>query len=468
MSSRARERASSRDLTIRAAAVGVALTVGVTFLPFVDFAYRGLSLHLVLETVDALTALLVSYLLYGRVRQARRVQDVLLMTATLLLGVTNVAFSIVPAVSGGTPGSGNTAWVSVTLRLVSAGLIAGAAIAPREALASRQVLARILAGVGAGAVALSAVLLSLPPLPDFVDPLLSPERSARPLLAGNDVMTVIQVLDVVLYGLAAVLFSRKAERSHDGLLRWLGAGCALSFFARVNYALFPSLYSEYVYTGDFLRTGFYLLLFVGSLEEIRSYWTARAAVAALEERRRIARDLHDGLAQELAYLHGQLIRHQEDPTAIVRALSAAERALDESRRALAALTRPADEPLATTLARAADEVAGRHDVALRVDLDDRLTVTSEACEQLVRLVREAVGNAARHSGAPEVRLRVLGRPGGGTIEVTDSGRGFDAAAVRAGSFGLQSMRERADELGVTLELVTARGRGTTVRITWGG
>ena len=173
-------------------------------------------------------------------------------------------------------------------------------------------------------------------------------------------------------------------------MRWFAAGAILAAFASLNYLFFPSLYSDWVYTGDFLRLGFYLLVLVGTGREIQTYWRRLADVAVLEERRRIARDLHDGLAQELAFIAAET----RGP-----ASKAAERALDESRRAIAALTRPVDEPLHVALVQAAEEVAHRVGTQIRFEGETVSTVPGDTREALIRIVREAVTNAARHGGA---------------------------------------------------------------------
>ncbi len=110
---------------------------------------------------------------------------------------------------------------------------------------------------------------------------------------------------VVCFGLSTVAFTCQARDSHDELLRWLGPACALATFARINNVLFPSLYSNWLYSGDLLRTGFYLLLLLGAARVIREHWNAQVETAVLEDRRRLARELHDGVLQELSYIRSE-------------------------------------------------------------------------------------------------------------------------------------------------------------------
>src|SRR5439155_21070443 len=124
--------------------------------------------------------------------------------------------------------------------------------------------------------------------------------------------------------------------SRDEFLLWLGAGAIFAAFARANYFIFPSLYSEWVYTGDVLRLGWYILLFIGAVREVQGYQRAYSEGRVLEGRRRIARDPHDGLAQELAFIATktrELAAGAASRTVLPQLASAAQRGLDESRRA---------------------------------------------------------------------------------------------------------------------------------------
>jgi signal transduction histidine kinase len=283
---------------------------------------------------------------------------------------------------------------------------------------------------------------------------LSPESADRSLLVGNPAVLTAQLVGVILFGVAAFGYLRRGEGGRDGLMQWFGAGATLAAFASLNYLFFPSLYSEWVYTGDFLRLGFYLLVLVGTGREIQTYWHRLADAAVYEDRRRIARDLHDGLAQELAFIAAET----SGP-----ASKAAERALDESRRAIAALTRAVDEPLDVALVQAAEEVAHRVGTQVRFEGQQVAGVPGETREALIRIVREAVTNAARHGGAERVRIE-LENGEGLRLVIADDGTGFVPGAPRAGGFGLVSMRERAEALGGSFCLESEPGGGTAIEV----
>lgn len=446
------------------AALGGLVTLLVSVLPFLRFAYRSPWLHGQLVTVAGLIAGLAAYLVVGRFRERRELRDLLLACALAVFAGANLFLGALPATLEGELGGAFATWSRIIAHVVAASLLAAAAFAPdrrlehpvRLAVGAIAACALVLALI-AGVVAVSASHL-----PVGIDPTLSPSSSHRPLLAGHPLVHATQLLAMALFASAAVGFARLAARLHEPFFTYVAAASVLSGFARLNYFLFPSLFSEWVYTGDFLRLASYLLLLIGGAREIAAYRAAAARSAVLEERRRIARDLHDGLAQELSYILSESRRLRPLEPSLEPLARAAERALDESRRAIAALTRP-HEPLDVALAQAAEEVAERVGTRVELDLAAELDAPPATLEALLRVVREAVTNAGRHGLAGTVRVQ-LRRGDGLELLVSDDGIGFDPSRANGSGFGLVSMRERVAALGGELRVVSAPGRGTALQV----
>ena len=454
-----------RTLTLAVAGVAATFTLLVTVLPFVQFAYESPEVHLALETATGLIGLLVAYLMYGRFRRSQALPDLVLAAGLLVLAARNLFFGVGPALSDDGAASFAT-WAPLFGALIgSVGIAAAALLQPRPV--GRPARAALLALGGSLAALLSVALfvgLLGHSLPRAIDPSLSPEVSDRPRIVGEPAVLAIQLIAAGLYAIASAGFVRRAERGSDELMAWFAIGSVLEAFARLNYFLFPSVYSDWVYTGDALRLAFYGVLMVGAGREIGRYQRELSDLSALEERRRVARELHDGLAQELAFINSSSRRLASREPALEQIRAASERALDEARSAIAALTSPVDESLDAALARAAEEVAGRHGASVRLDLEEGVEVEPATREALARIVRESVTNAIRHGHADSVEVR-LRNAAGVRLEIEDDGSGFDPEAAEAGhGFGLVSMRERAAALGGELVIRSAGGRGTTVLV----
>jgi signal transduction histidine kinase len=447
-----------RRAPLAAAAVSVGLTGAVALLPLrsIRFAYESETIHVALETTAALVAGAAAFLLAGRAAERARRADVLLAAGLAAFALTNLAFGVVPElVDSRTPAWAD--WAGLVGRLVGDDLLVAAAFAgaatvtrpDRTLRAALTAVAASLALVGLGAFALRGAL------PETLIPGLASAGSYQPLFAGHRGVIAIQLASAVLLAAAAVGFARGRAWRASALGSWLATAAVLGAAARLNYALYPSLYSEWVYTGDLFRLAFYVVLLLALAWLVREYWSRLASVAVLEERRRLARDLHDGLAQELAYLVRQAPELTPDE---VRAT--ATHALDEARQAIAALARPSDEPLQTAIAAAAEDAARREGARVALQLDERIAaVDGDAREALVRVAREAVSNAARHGDAGEVTLALDDAPL--RLVVADAGCGFDPAAVRGGH-GITSMRERIEALGGTFSISSSPGAGTRV------
>ena len=447
----------------RAIALAVAAGVAVTFvslLSLTDVAYHSATLHVAIETAATLIALLVAALLVGRFLRAPMQPELVLAGSLLVLGLTNLCFSVIPWVTDDELGSFDT-WAPIAGRLLgAAGIAAGALLPAKPVWHPRRALVRMFLLVGAALLAIGVIAAALAPhLPVGIDPDVPPNPSG-PDLVGEPSVLATQVIAMVLYALAAFGFARRAVRTADELMSWLAAAATLAAFSRLNYFLFPSIYSEWVYAGDFLRLAFYALILVGALREIAVYQLELSELAVHRERRRIARELHDGIAQELAFIRSQA--HRLEPgadEAAAQIMKAANRALDESRHAIATLARPVNASLGVSIARAAEEVAARDGVDVELRLEPGLQAPDAVHDALGRIVREAVGNAARHGGAQTIEV-TLSRSDQLRLIVEDDGTGLPEQQPNGRGFGLVSMRERAEALGGTIELLPGWERGT--------
>ncbi|MFN8597509.1 MAG: PAS domain S-box protein [Anaerolineae bacterium] len=221
---------------------------------------------------------------------------------------------------------------------------------------------------------------------------------------------------------------------------------------------------------------------VGVMVDItdRVHLAQAQAHAALEERRRLARDLHDSVTQSLYSLTlvaeatrrlaktGDLERVEHQ---VARLGETAQQALKEMRLLVYELRPQAldQDGLIGALQQRLDAVEKRSGVNARliVEQTDRLPEPIESA--LYFIAQEALNNALKHSGATSVTIKLCGTLGRVELHVSDNGRGFEQAAITdRGGLGLTSMRERAEQLGGTLMLDSTPERGThlTVDISW--
>jgi signal transduction histidine kinase len=455
-------------LVVMTAGIGLLATLAVFAFPNITFAYYSPPFHVALETAAGLTAALAAFLFFGRLREQRRQSNWALVFALALSAVVNIGFGVIPAVVSGASGSDFAVWATALGRTIGAGIFVFAAYAREDRVTTNPhiALSVIAAPLLSGAVIALVVWGLLPFMPAglLVPPVIA--DVARPMADVHPIVMLIQVLGLGLYTAAAFGFIRRSERTGDELMRWLAAGAMLAACSRLHYTLYPSLYSGWIYSGDILRLGFYGLLLAGAVGEIRRYWQGLALAAAADERRRIARDLHDGLAQELAFITAQtrwLRLHDGDGETARSLAAAADRALDESRRAIAALTRDDDEPFDVALAQAAEEVADRVGTTVKLDLEPGAQLDPDVREGVLRIAREAIANAGRHSGAECVHVSLTAN-GRVLLRVSDDGVGFDPKNTRPDRYGLISMRERAQALDAEFMVTTAPGRGTSVEV----
>ena len=456
-----------RATALAVSAVAGAVTVTAALLPGVDVASRLPSLRAAIAMAPPLLALAAGLLVIGRLRRRARLNE----RSTGLL--TRYARPIWAGLRGRpaalatflawTSRSGPR-WPGSALGAVLFGL---AAYAPRRRL--RRASGRPWPGRGGGDH--DAAPDRRPrggvrgPLADGARRHPGQARATGTDLHADAVLSTVEVTVAAIYGLAAAGFLRRSERLHDEFSGWLAISAVLAAAAHVNYFLHPALYLHFASVGDLFLLGFYVVLLGGSARQSWSYWRAAPEVAVLAERRRIARDLHDGPAQDLAYLLRNIdsLNGNVDRETREHFRRAAERAELDVRLAIDAIAAPRSESVNAAIAQAVGEVAARDHIKLELDFVPGIRMSPARVDALVRIACEAVNNAARHSGAARVSLRLQHQGLSVRLRVSDNGSGFDTGA-QADGFGLTSMRDRATSVGGDLRISSVPGRGTEVEV----
>ena len=458
---------SYRAIAVLTAVISGLVTIAFARIPELHPGYAWPELRLALETSGSLVALFATFLVFGRLRRRTYLNELLLACALAVLAMSNLLFVTVPTVAGWAPDD-LTAWAAPLARSLGALLFVVAAFAVRRELRRAGPVLGLAAVATIVALALatfSAHTLATRWAPRYAATL-TPLSLSQPPLRAHPAQFVFELLVALLYGLAAIGFLSLAKRRHDAFYGWLAGASILAVVSHVNYSMFPASYSQSVlYTGDVFRFAFYVALLVGCLWEIWSYWTALSAAAVQEDRRRMARDLHDGLAQELAYISRNLefVAGKADVDTMRRLQPAVERAQTELRSAINALAPPGNQAVGTALAQAASETAERLRVELDLDIVPDIRLSPRRAEALVRIACEAITNAAKHSGASRVTLSLERDNSLVRMRVADHGCGFDTTLPRDG-FGLIAMRERVHSVGGELSIKSAPGRGSEVNV----
>jgi signal transduction histidine kinase len=212
------------------------------------------------------------------------------------------------------------------------------------------------------------------------------------------------------------------------------------------------------------------------VESARLLAQAERAVV-LEERQRLARDLHDSVTQSLysltllaatvrrAAASGDLAGVEEY---VGELGEIAQQALKEMRLLVYELRPPVleQEGLVGALQGRLDAVESRAGLTARLLVEGEADLPVPVEEAFYRIALEALNNALKHAAATAVTVRIRAGDEHAAVEIVDNGRGFDPHAVRdSGGMGLLTMRERAERLGGTFTVLSAPGEGTQISVT---
>ena len=416
------------------ALLGATLALFLRF-PSLRTPYAQPELRLVLATVFMLSSGLIALLCATRFGVDGRRFDLMLCGGFFAMSLSWLAFTVVPGIAGGdahiASAAGQTVgWAAIAVAPFATGRV------PRR----RAPLWWLLAG----AVAL------LPPIW-----LVSTHTSS---------LTGVLALQALVQLLAAITFGDRYRRRGEDLDQWLSIVATLSLFATLSLVFTHDARPALVARGDFLVLFAHAVLLVGLWRAIRASEFGRAVA---EERARVAREIHDGLAQYLFSVatHASMIEAGAPlDDALPKLRDAVTAAQQEARYAILALSSAAGRaPFDSALRRYVDVLTA--DGLLEVELEIDHSIELRPDEQIVvfRIVQEGLANARRHSDARHAWVQIGARAGERFVRVRDDGEGFAPEASEAGQ-GLRNIRERVGSIGGALQLSSAPGHGTSLEI----
>jgi signal transduction histidine kinase len=417
-----------------------------------------------LEIAAAMVLTLVAAVLWGRLGRVSTRRHLLLFTSLGILAVDNLVSSLFTAGFDSLATSRFATWATALNGLIGVGLLVLAAWTPDEPLARPRLSTLLTTGLAGAAVA--GVMVSTwalrSVLPDAFDR--EPKSPAELSFFGaHPALETSEALTACCWAAAAALFLVTARRTGDELTGWFAIAATLAVISSVNYTLLPSQYVELLYLGDYFFLTAVAVLLVAAAREIGAAEGALVDQALYSERRRIAREMHDGVTQELAFIASQTHAGRSDPQRSDEALrlirDAADRALDQSRSAIAELSGPVDDSLAAAIAVTAQVVARRTGARIELTMDESIVVPDETRRALVQITRDALTHAV-HQGAGTVRID-LHRNGDLGLRIVAEGT---ATEPSGSSLELASIRDRVAGLDGRLDVSSASGQGTTVEV----
>jgi signal transduction histidine kinase len=421
--------------------------------PDLRMTYELPSLSLAIDTGMALAATIVAVLAGIRFSVEGRVLDVLLCAGFSAAGATLLSFAVAP-VLGGDPVQTAEAWAAIGGSVLALALIAAAPWANGRVAARRRALRVMLLLL---ALALTGVWLAARTAGATLPDLEQGAGLATLTIAATTLQGVLSLVAVVGYGW-------RYRRYREDLDRWLALAATLMLSAELHHTFTPVVGSGVVSQGEFLRLLAYGLLLAGVWRAIRFAEFGRAVA---EERARVAREIHDGLAQYLFTIstHASMLERGSAPEGTIRRLKdAAALAQQEARFAILALSSASgNAPFDAALRRYLDVLTADGELAVELEVDPGVQLAPDEQIEVFRIVQEGLANIRKHAGAETAEVWI-GRDGRRRlVRILDDGAGFEANGNGAGQ-GLKNMRVRATSIGGEFTLESAPGHGTALEV----
>jgi signal transduction histidine kinase len=424
--------------------------------PFLPTTYELPELRLVIATATTLAAGTVALLAGARFAAEGRRFDLLLASGFFVASASTALYAIAPVLDGDPIGR-SEAWPGIAGQLAATALVAAAPFVRGRVAARSRSLENAFASCVVG---LAVVWLAARAAGEAL-PYLTPRTDADPPLLLTGALALLALLDLA----ALVGFGLRFRRHRVDLDRWLALGCTFLLFGSLHLLFTPLVSHEHVSQGDFLSVLGYGVLLVGVARAIRSAELGRAIG---DERARVAREIHDGLAQYLFAVrtHATLLDQGAPPeTTLPRLKEAAELAQQEARFAVLTLSSAAGSaPFDAALRRSIELVTADGSLDVEVDVQRGIQLAPDEQIEVFRIVQEGLANARKHARANRVDVFIGERDGRRVVRVRDDGAGFGDEHDGAGQ-GLKNMRLRAESIRGALAIRSVPGRGTAVELT---
>lgn len=202
--------------------------------------------------------------------------------------------------------------------------------------------------------------------------------------------------------------------------------------------------------------------------------------AVTEERQRLARELHDAVSQQLfaismmtAAIKQNLAEKEDSSVEQVKVVEKMANTAQAEMRALLLHLRPAHlegKSLREGVEQLLTELKEKYQIRIQIKIDDQLSMPKGIEDQLFRMVQEAISNVLRHAKASQLEFDLKQTEHEVKLKLIDNGVGFSQKDVQQSSYGLQTMKERMNEIGGTLHIVSVPNKGTQIEanipVTW--
>jgi signal transduction histidine kinase len=263
---------------------------------------------------------------------------------------------------------------------------------------------------------------------------------------------------------ALVGFGKRFYERGDDLYRWLALGATLMLFSSLHYIFTPLVTEEGVSQGDFLRVLGYGVLLVGVWRAIRAAEFGRAVA---EERARVAREIHDGLAQYLFAIstHVTMLEHgTKREETVSRLKEAALAAQQEARFAVLALSSAGGTaPFGAALRRYVEFLTADGKLEVELEIDESIRLAPDEQIEVFRIVQEGLANVRKHANARRAWVTIGERDDQRIVSIRDDGDGFDDETSGAGQ-GLKNIRARTESIAGGFTLRSGPGMGTALEV----